>query len=167
MTIFCMDLATTTGFAFGSGDERPYSGSVRFDGAIGRYAAELEAWMGRMVEIYHVKTVYIEAPIVAGKTNLNTTMKLMGGQVIAHKVCYEFGVPCTPVNVSSWRKAFIGRSTAPKEIPKNKRRKWLKAAAMKECERRGWNVTSDDEADALGLLSYAITEETSCGRRKC
>jgi len=61
------------------------------------------------------------------------------------------------VGVNSWRSAFIGRSMAPKEVRgESERRKWIKAATIAECRRRGLEPKDDNQADALGILFWYL-----------
>lgn len=72
--------------------------------------------------------------------------------------CEVRGLPAPiSVGVNSWRSAFIGRSQAPKEVTGSEaRRKWVKAAVLAECKRRGLNPTNDDESDAIGCLFWFV-----------
>ena len=63
--------------------------------------------------------------------------------------CYDLKIKCLEVSVNTWRKPFMGVTTGGT--------KFLKDEAMRECVRRGWFVESDDEADACGILSYAMS----------
>lgn len=139
---------------------RPEFGHRRFDGDIGQFANDIESWLHTLLSRGSMN-VFVEAPITGGKkTNLSTTMRLIGAQVILRKVAHVLGFRVTAVSVSAWRTHFMGCCRAPKEIVgASRRRKWLKDAAIAECGRRGWRVKSDDAADALGLLSYALDLE--------
>lgn len=62
------------------------------------------------------------------------------------------------VTTTSWRKAFIGVTKAPKEITDaNERRKWIKDKVLEECARRGLKPQNDNEADALGIMFWLLS----------
>jgi len=85
---------------------------------------------------------------------------------IVELYCAVKGLPAPiKVSVGSWRKAFIGRSKAPKEVGADQfdddkaslaRRKWIKAETVLECRRRNFKVTDDNQADALGILFWFL-----------
>jgi len=54
------------------------------------------------------------------------------------------------INLSSWRKHFVG------SMPRGTKRKEWKDYAIERCQQYGWRPRNDDEADALGLLDYAL-----------
>lgn len=65
--------------------------------------------------------------------------------------------PPIAVGVNSWRSAYIGRSMAPKEVKGDaERRKWIKAATVAECRRRGLEPADDNQADSLGILFWFL-----------
>lgn len=59
--------------------------------------------------------------------------------------------------VNSWRSAFIGRASAPKEIQDTEaRRAWIKEEVIKACKMRGMSPKNDNEADAIGILFWLM-----------
>lgn len=157
--IAAFDLATTTGWAYWFRDGRIVSGSHKVPGTgIGEFILNFESWLYEKTE--GLESFFVEAPIVTRKTNQATTCKLVGTFVVAQKVACMHGITCTPIAVPTWRKSFLGRISAPKDIPKNRRRKWLKDAAIAACRDYGWQPCDDNAADALGLLYHAVR---ACG----
>ena len=61
------------------------------------------------------------------------------------------------VAIQSWRSHFLGVAQAPKGMAKGDvRTNWLKDAAIKKCMERGWLVQYHDEAEALGIMDFAL-----------
>lgn len=165
MHLLALDIASTTGFArHGPTMLRPDCGSEKFSGPLGRRAHEFETWLednlalfrgGDYAAVGPITALAIEAPIsTSGLTNLDTQMWLLGAHVIARKLAHQHQLKLAIVGVGTWRSFFIGRASAPKELEKNERRKWLKRAVIEECAKRGNNPKDDNAADALGLLEY-------------
>ena len=59
----------------------------------------------------------------------------------------EYSVESWFIAAATWRKHFLGFGTGKRDD--------LKEAAKKQCALFGWNVTDDNQADALGLMDYA------------
>lgn len=100
--------------------------------------------------------VAIEAPSInaIGNTDSKSIGERWGGVVHTIAAFKGFHNVSEPM-VNSWRSAFIGRSSAPKEIKGEKvRRDWIKAAVIRACEMRGLSPANDNEADALGILFW-------------
>jgi Holliday junction resolvasome RuvABC endonuclease subunit len=58
---------------------------------------------------------------------------------------------------ASWRSAFIGCTKAPKDVQGTEtRRRWLKEKTMERCRSRGSYPSNDNEADAIGILFWAV-----------
>lgn len=166
--ILALDLATCTGWAQATNNATPAFGSISFLGDLGEKASALDAWLTTKLKTDLITNLYIEAPLpMRGRTSLATLLWLYGAQVVARKVACDLHVPVEAVNCNSWRAHFLGCTRAPSDVPKTKRRAWLKRAAMDACRKRHWDVKTDDEADALGLLSYARSEKTTGKGRTC
>lgn len=99
------------------------------------------------------ETLYFEDPInptkLRGRTNINTIRVLSG--LAAHALSFSSAmeVRVQAINVTSWRKFFIGR------MPRGAKTKQLKDYTFERCYQYGWRPRTDDEADALGILDYA------------
>jgi len=160
LRILALDIAATTGWAF-SDEKTKRSGIKSFGLPLGEFADNFEAWLLAVIAEYQPDMIAVEAPVpVRGKTRLDIQMRAYGAHAIVHKTCRRKGIRLENVDVGKWRKEFIGRARAPalldgKKPKAHQRRAWLKKAAVSECERRGWPVSSDDEADAVGVLSFA------------
>lgn len=107
----------------------------------------------RLVQFEHL---FFEEPLhpakLQGHTNIDSLRVLSG--LAAHAQSYGEAVGLRTVrgvNLSSWRVPFIGsqkRGTVRAD---------LKSMTMERCRQLGFKPRNDDEADALGLLDYAIT----------
>lgn len=68
------------------------------------------------------------------------------------------------VSVNSWRSAFLGTQWAPKEVGvglsdakrEAARRKWIKEATIRECQKRTLDPKDDNAADAIGILFWFL-----------
>ncbi len=168
MRSLCLDIATLTGWALGSVREGVVGYGVhklpKTDDDVGRFLHAYRSWLGPLIEQCNIGEVCFEAPILPGVGNLTTLRKLYGLVGMTELVARDCGVTCCEANLSEIRPHFIGTSRAPAEIKgkaaretKTLRRAWLKRQTVLECRRRGFHVTTDDDADALALLSLRLS----------
>ncbi|NTS31294.1 hypothetical protein HQ945_08500 [Phyllobacterium sp. BT25] len=86
--------------------------------------------------------------------------------VVLEMMCVRKKLP-PPITcpVDSWRESFIKCTRAPKEVGAGlkddaarteARRKWLKDKVMRVCSERGLHPKNDNEADALGIMFWAL-----------
>lgn len=164
MRVLALDIAATTGWAF-TDDKIRASGAQKFSSALGPFADEFETWLLALIERYSPDLVAVEGLIpIRGQTRLVIQLRAYGAHTLVHKACHRYGIELQSVDVGRWRKQFIGRARAPQEIGGHKlashqRRSWLKKTALAECERRGWRAATDDEADAIGVLSFVVNQD--------
>jgi hypothetical protein len=115
-------------------------------------------------EGYPVTHFFYEKPFIPGSVNSSTSERLMGlccvVQMFAHQVK---ATSCLSIDISEWRKHFIGRGSGFKRAPgkKGKPGPYLpghdpKELAIRECAKYGWHTDSADAADACGILDYAL-----------
>jgi hypothetical protein len=79
------------------------------------------------------------------------TIRLLGGlcmHVESIAAAKRARMVC-PVNMSSWRKHFIGPQRRGTD------RKEFKALVIERCHQLGFKPRNDDESDAIGILDYA------------
>lgn len=104
--------------------------------------------------------IYLEMEAISANRNEGSA-KLAGGWLATLELLCErkgWGQPFD-VPIASWRKAFIGRSVAPKEVVgTDMRRAWIKDAVLKECAERGLTTDDDNAADAIGILFWAMND---------
>jgi Holliday junction resolvasome RuvABC endonuclease subunit len=153
MTILALDLAKTIGWAR-STTRAPIIGSRTFEGR--KPLADFRVWLNAEIVQHRVETLAIEG-IFVGMNPLSTlTLAMMHG--VAHEVAQSRNLRVMVMTQGEWRRHFLGPVSVPKGYVKDKRRRWLKNEARKACARKGWLVKSDDEADAAGILDYALAK---------
>lgn len=156
--LLTLDLATHLGWAYGSAHEGdPVSGAHRLPVTgedIGAFAVAYDRWLHAMVREAEPTFCVFEAPMAttAGRSTLATTQKLQGLCWHTEFVCRTYGIEYRQVAAASWKKMFTGSGSASK----------AKARAtggvypvISACRERGWDVTNDNQADALGIFVYA------------
>nr|WP_284459726.1 hypothetical protein [Cupriavidus campinensis] len=150
LTILALDLGTTTGWAVATRDGRHRSGSFRLDpkkvGGNGRRWLAFREWLtatarevGGIQAVYH-EDVKNHAGVIAAH--------IYGGYLAMLEAwCASNNIPLHGVGVGTVKKHFTGNGRASKD-------EMIIAA-----RRHGVAVEDDNHADALGILSYAITQE--------
>jgi Holliday junction resolvasome RuvABC endonuclease subunit len=110
---------------------------------IGRFAVAFNAWLCEMIQSNKVTMVVMEAPILPKKTSLAVTRKLHGLAWHSEYVCEAYHIPCEEIDNSTIKKFMSGDG-------------WAKKADMVNAARlMGYDVKTDDEADAIGCrLAY-------------
>jgi len=98
--------------------------------------------------------VAVEAMILPGKISIASRLSLFAIRSIAVMVAFERNARLIEVPPHTWRSHFIGVVQAPKQVPRQHRRAWLKARTQDRVKELGWGEPTVDECDALGLLSY-------------
>jgi hypothetical protein len=120
----------------------------------------LRDWLQTMVTLLPIRRVIYEQPFLGARSHAQRLMSICALPPIIRLVCEDCDVPCEAAPIDQWRRHFIGFAKAPKELKhKGRRRRWLKDAAMRACVERDWFVTKDDEADALGILDWALCRD--------
>ena len=151
--ILALDLATTSGFAWGKPTSEPRFGSIRFGQPGGSRAScyrefrnWLEAWFG---DAKPPDLIVFESPVAMmigrGGTNADTVKKLVGLCEHLEEWCYD-KVELREANLSQIRQHFIGISTPTSDEAKR--------LTVDRCMELGWKVRDDDEADACALWDY-------------
>lgn len=143
--ILCLDLASTTGWAYVSApDQRPVYGSFHIPA---KFYSRPEIYLRFMKHIndlltlHKPKTVGIEAPIIARLGDINGPRKLLGFTAFAESLAWRHGVrDIQDMHIQTVKKYWTGTAHAKKED------------MMFEAKRRGFNPKDDNEADALALL---------------
>lgn len=183
MKILALDLSkSNTGWALWDGkSDKPRFGSwvlgseyTTNGGVFAKLAQNLTDLHGLMP----FEGIVMETPIVPSQLQGSTTIhviRLAGGlaamvQYFSHVYRGHNSDPIRfidEVNVESWRPAFIGRiedAQAKAEARRAKKagdkrasaRDTLKALTIARCRQLGLTPRSNDEADAIGILTYGI-----------
>lgn len=122
----------------------------------GTVFARVHGLMNDLHMITPFERVYIEKPLdpvlMAKINNFDTPFLLYGLASHAYSFCAAKRIRVFQmVHQATWRKHFIGSMRiGTKKVD-------LKRMAMERCRQLGFNVRKDDEADALGILDYAIS----------
>lgn len=152
MHAVALDLATRTGVAhWSAGRHRPAFTTLRLPGDPEEVARPMEALRAHLADLHRLEPIthlFFEAPIVAA-LNMHTVYKLCALAGMAEWFASRIDATCRQVVQGSWRKHFIGRG--------NGKSAELKRLAIEACKLRGWEVTDDHQADALGTLDYGLS----------
>lgn len=162
MSFLALDLSKrSTGWAqWREGWNKPIFGSFQLGSeytSVGGTCAALHRELNAINKLTPVEWCFIEKPLTAaqlhGNTNADALFILAAIAAHAHSFAYAKGwaaQSCVEVNNASWRKHFIG----PQK--RGTKRKTLKDLTIERCQQFGWAPRCDDEADALGILDYAL-----------
>jgi hypothetical protein len=152
-----IDPATRAGWAcWKPGLERPASGTFELPADpedLGRTGCALHRELQALHVVHGFERIYYEAPIppsqMMGQTHLATIAKAFGIAAHIESFAYAMNLRCRHVSIATWRKLFLGKGAGESS-------KTFKDWSMKRCRELGWNPRYHDEADALGILDYAI-----------
>lgn len=152
MTILSLDLAKTVGWAR-STTHAPIIGRRTFEGR--KPLADFRVWLNTEIVQHRIETLAIESVFIGANASSGLGLAYMHG--VAHEVAQSRNLRVMVMTAQEWRKHFLGPVSVPKGYTKDKRRRWLKQQARAMCARKGWLVHSDDEADAAGILDFALS----------
>jgi hypothetical protein len=155
--ILALDLATTTGYAVGVPGSAPTCGHIRFSKPGSTRAATYHAfihWLdktfgGRDGEPSAIPDLIVyESPAIpsfmGGRTNIETTRLLFGLAENLEAWCYG-KTELREATTSQVRCHFLGQ---------NLKAKIAKPLTLERCRDFGWQVETEDEADAAALWDY-------------
>lgn len=165
-SVLGLDTAMTkTGWAhYREGDDKPSWGDYRtpaWGDDEGKYLWQFFEWLGNLCVDKAVTHIFIEDVRFKHTHSENLTQMVasigMIGQaaIVTHKL-KDRGqlIELLAVQPQQWRKLFLGALPKPDGVVPHVWRKTLKEAAVSQCHIRGWTVESDDEADALGIMTF-------------
>ncbi len=132
----------------------------------GQVYGKLHRSLNDLFKLERFEFVFIEEPInlhKTGGTSANNIRMSLG--LNAHVESFAVARRCRrlqEVNVSSWRQDFIGRDITGSARKEAKRagksaRDQLKRLTIARCRQLGFTVSVDDEADAIGILTYGLS----------
>ena len=163
MRILALDLARIVGWAVGTPtDTRPQCGSieiVRGDASMAKLFSEWRMMLRDFLSLHpDIGLVIFESPLVpgmmGGRTNIQTIRRLIGLAAVTEELLFTLGkYDIREARVSDVRTHFLGSN--------RHKREQAKALTMQRCRQLGWEVTDDNQADALALWDYQI----ACLRR--
>lgn len=161
-SVLAFDLATTTGWALWQpGLERPFFDAMKLPGGtndVGRQVEALRVFMEEKHHLYRFTDMIFEDQFIPGNVNSSTARRLMGLAAIVEWFAHVHGIRCFSVDLSTWRKHFIGRGGGFKRS-KTKPFNYLpgedpKELAIRKCGEFGWHTNIADAAEACGVLDY-------------
>jgi hypothetical protein len=168
--VLALDLATTTGWALHRpGMQRPFLDAFTLPGAanaIGEPCAALEMWLReKYLEMRSqggISHFFFEAQHIAENMNPQNAYRLIGLGAIVEKFAFQVKAHCYCVDISTWRKHFIGRGSGFKRDKTKKGKPYLpgedpKELAMQRCESYGWHTDIHDAAEAAGILDFGLS----------
>jgi hypothetical protein len=153
--ILALDIATSTGVAFGDSKGQPRAWTVHLGKAPDerRFANALRMTAKMIVE-NEPELIVVEAAVGGPKASAF----LIGLLACVRGVAFDRGIPCHTVHLGTIRKHFLGKALTTRDFPHLKpvdAKKAIKARVIQRCGVVGWSVDNDDEADALALWDYA------------
>lgn len=147
--LLTLDLATNSGFCVGAPDNpNPDFGNFKIPPTgddVGRFGVIFHDWLTNLIDWHQPDFVVFEMPILPKQTNLMTVRKLTGLAMLTEMECRRRKLPVREARASSVKKFFTGSGKAGK------------LDTMAICRRYGWNVKTDDEADACALWAYSVS----------
>jgi hypothetical protein len=148
----CLDLARTTGAAYGTLDcfapwfEDWHMPSVGGEGA--RFAA-LENEIVAAFERFHPCRLVLEAPIpLPAMNNRAAAWQQLGMRAIVRCIAYREAVAVTEVSATLVRSELLGFASAPGKPNA------VKSHVLHFCRRKGWDVPSHNAGDACMLWEW-------------
>lgn len=173
--ILSLDLSKTrTGFAYWQpGWEKPHHGGWQLGSEYTTNGGVFAKLHGNLLDLRQVMpfgTIYYEEPIdprnLGAQTNIQTLRILSGLAAHTESFAHATGCRVHGINVSTWRKDFVGTALVSdaQAAARAKRKLGAKASATDKlktltkarCEQLGMAPKSFDEADAIGILDFAL-----------
>ena len=127
-----------------------------------RLARDLEFELQGLLSKYEPDWVFFEQIVTDfGRFNPPVLYKQFTVSCTIMIVCGQRGINCELVNISDWRKRFLGRNNVPKaQRKKGPNSDVLKEMALTECARRNIYPSSHHQAEAIGILDYGMASKS-------
>lgn len=161
MRILAIDLATTTGCAFGSPMSKPESWTVDFHRWKNhdQRMAQVLRWVRHLHEKLAPDLIAVEAPIGGP----DASHLLIGMTFCVRGQAADLGIRTVMYSSSTIRHHFIGKSLTSRHFPGMKRsdvQLAIKNRVRDKCLSLGWEPKTLDESDALAAFDYACARES-------
>jgi hypothetical protein len=164
IVVLALDISKNrTGWAIGSpGMERPFWGVHQLAGDWDRHEGQrLHEWrkfLQRKIDEHGVTYIAMERPFIdVNAFDYNGTVPILQMFGIVIELAHALRIRSGAVAIQSWRSHFLGLTAAPKHLASKERTPWLKDMAMKRAAERGWLPQFHDEAEALGIMDFALS----------
>jgi Holliday junction resolvasome RuvABC endonuclease subunit len=145
MKILALDLAGRTGWASGQPGEDPTFGSLNLREAnLGSLFGVFAEWLEHKITSEAITVVVYEAPILPKMSRIETVQRLMGLAAVTQMMAWKLSLAVGTAQGSQIKKHFTGSGKAEK------------AEMVTTAYKYGWEVITDDEADACALWSLAV-----------
>jgi len=149
--VLALDLASTTGWAYGKPNAKPECGHIRFVKPGEPRAAAYRSfrlWLDLFLSAHKASIIVFESPalpmVMHGRTNISTIKLLIGLAEHLEEWAYD-RVELREATVAQVRAHFIG---------KNMKSALAKPLTLRLCREMGWPAETTDDADACALWSY-------------
>lgn len=159
MSWVALDLSVrSTGWAFWSpGQERPACGTWELAPHVDYAARAFVRLHKNLLDLNRLEPIEhlafeeaIPAHMLHGQTNVDTLFAQAGLAAHAMSFCEALGIPWRAVNITAWRRHWIGK------MPRGTKTPDLKAMAMKRCRELGFEAIKHDAAEACGILDHEL-----------
>lgn len=160
--VLCLDLSKrAAGWArWRTGQPHPAFGTWTLGSAytsMGRTFVALHRHLHDQFTIGKPDLVVYEEPLLlgpaAGNTTADTQKVLIGLAAHCESYCDAKGTRCFAVNMSTWRRMFIG------SMKRGTERRQLKDYVIARCRELGLKPDDDNQADAIGILAHTLQME--------
>lgn len=176
MTYLSLDLSKrSTGWAaWQPGWDKPRYGSWALGSEFtsdGGVFCKLHRNLADLRKLVAFEAIYYEQAILPANLSGNTNIRALSlaAGLAAHVLSFAEAFGCRPcaINVGTWRKDYVGsdlvkgaqaKARAKRALSGGKAsaRDELKALTMARCRQLGFAPRKDDEADAIGILDFAL-----------
>lgn len=163
LVVMALDISVRrTGWAIGSPDwPRPYWSTYADGGDWTKQSGErLHAWRAFLKSkiAEHGVTYLATERLMIPKDEFNYDSHIPMSKLhgIVEELHVDLGIRGGSVHVATWRAGFLGTAVAPKHLGSAQRTNWFKDEAVRKCMQRGWLTSVHDEAEALGIMDFAL-----------
>ncbi|MGU9992726.1 hypothetical protein D0839_16330 [Bordetella avium] len=154
--LLALDLGTKTGYALRRRDGRITHGTEVFtprsSWTPGQKWQRYRAWLSRMITDHAVGIIAFEDVKAHGKSGVLAAHAYGGYRAMLEMVADQHNIELVPVGVGVVKKHWTGKGNADK------------AAMVAQAKARGYRPETDNDADALAILDWAVARERSSGR---
>jgi len=160
--VLCLDISKRAcGWVrWRSGQDRPAFGTVKLGSeytSMGRTFVNLHKNLNEQFMLGRPDLVVYEEPLLlgpaAGSTTADIQKVLIGLAAHCESFCEAKAVRCFSVNMTTWRRMFIG------SMPRGTGRRELKDFVIARCRELGLRPDDDNQADAIGILAHTLKME--------
>lgn len=160
MNFLALDLSVrSTGFAmWKEGMAAPVSGAWELAQSIDWAARAFVRLHKNLLDLHQAEAIdeivfedAIPPGAIHGHANLQTLAAAAGLAAHVQSFSEALGIRWRAVNLSTWRRHFIGK------MPRGTKTPDWKHLAMTRCRDLGFEPTRHDEAEALGILDYQLS----------